>query len=154
LKSLRILAAFAALLISAGAAQAKGVPAVFNWGGETLVKIADLPDDENFQIDGTFVDLGVIYKEIQVLFMPIWQYEMRYTLTDAANPDSHYEMEDADIVQIAADGGVTLEPLADFSLGFWMVWGGKLVLLVFLGLGALYWRWRAKLAAEDAAQAS
>ena len=125
----------------------------FSWGGETVVKTVELPDSEELKIDDGFFDVGVLYKGIDIFFMPVWQYEMRYVGTNSADATIFYELNDDGIAQISADYGIEIPPISDVKLDFWTAWGGKIVLLVLLALVAIYFKWRKGLEDKDAGAA-
>ena len=61
-------------------------------------KIADFPDTPDFQsADGHYVDAGVICKQIRVFFLPLWNYDIRWTgyVTEDIYVPFHYaELQD------------------------------------------------------------
>ncbi len=113
---------------------AKSAPVFFGWGGETVSKVADFPDTPAFQIDGDYTDAGVIYKQIHVFFLPLWNYDIRWAgYIDASTyiPFTHAELQ-----ALANRAGVELP--AKPSPPFWESYGGKLVLLIVLGFVLMF----------------
>ena len=131
LRSLLLLG-FLALLPNQAAA--KYVPVFFSWGGETVSKVADFPDTPAFRIDGDYTDAGVIYKQIQVFFLPLWNYDIRWAgYIDAS---TYIPFTYAELQELANQAGVELP--AKPSPPFWEIYGGKLVLLIVLGFVLMF----------------
>ena len=64
-------------------AQAKqpssGIPVFYSYGGEKIIKVMDLPDTSDFQgTSGEFIDIGYIYKQVTVFFIPVANYDKRW----------------------------------------------------------------------------
>ena len=50
-----------------------------NNGGEKIIKVLELPDIKKFQSkEGVYFDIGYIYKQDQVFYIPLRNYEERY----------------------------------------------------------------------------
>jgi hypothetical protein len=105
----------------------------FSWGGEKITLIADLPDTDYFKIDDKAVDIGIIYKQFKLVFIPVINYDKRWCLFSEG---SYWKSDKAAIDKIAAEAGITL-PSA-MKLPFWDAWGGKLILLGILAAIVLY----------------
>lgn len=106
-------------------ANARGV---LQWGGETVVKIADFPDVPEYRMDdGTYVDAGFIYKSVSIVYVPIWNYDFRWAGYLGAD-DTYLPIEEQELRDLAATAGVTLPATPDaVELPFWDRIGGKLV---------------------------
>jgi hypothetical protein len=117
--------AIAVTVASTRHANARGV---FQWGGETVVKIADFPDVPEYQMDdGTYVDAGFIYKSVSIVFCPVWNYDFRWAGSLGAD-DTYLPIEEQELRDLAATAGVTLPATPDaVELPFWNRIGGKLV---------------------------
>ena len=97
----------------------------FGWGGETIVKIADFPDTPNFQTtDGDYFDAGVMYKQITIFFLPLWNYDVRWT--GYIDSDYYVELSPEEIQEFAVVAEVSLLQ-APAALPFWDRYGGKLI---------------------------
>ncbi len=108
---------------------------IFSWGGEKVAKVADFPDNNNFKnIEGRYFDAGVRYKQVSILFIPLWNYEKKWCgyLTD----EYYIDLTKKDLDELASIAGVTLPDEAELS--FWEKIGGKLVLLALLVLYIIY----------------
>jgi hypothetical protein len=103
----------------------------FSFGGEAMSKIVDFPDTEAFQLeDGTYVDAGCIYKQVSILFIPVWNYDIRwcgYTGDDG----TYFEANKEQLDLMAKEANVVLPETP--SLSFWHTIGGKLVFLIVIG---------------------
>lgn len=116
-----------------GYAAAKYVPVFFSWGGETVTKIADFPDTPTFQNDGDYFDAGAIYKQIQVFFLPLWNYDVRWA--GYINESTYIPYPHEELKTLANLAGVALP--AKPSLSFWESYGGKIVLFVIAVFGMI-----------------
>ena len=108
---------------------------IFSWGGEKVVKVADFPDNNNFKnVEGRFYDAGMRYKQVSILFIPLWNYDKKWCgyLTD----EMYLDLNKNDLDELASIAGITLPD--DFELSFWEKIGGKLVLVLLLGLYIMY----------------
>ena len=118
-------------------------PVFFSWGEETIVKIADFPDTPDFQTkDENYFDAGVIYKQITIFFLPLWNYDVRWT--GYIDSDYYVELSPEEMQDFAVE--LSPEEMQDFAvvaevslsqapaLPFWDRYGGKLILLVLLAV--------------------
>ena len=103
--------------------------AFFSWGGDALEKIADFPDTEQFKLNDDFIDAGIRYKEFEILFLPIYQYDFGW-IGYVADSDIYYDLGRADLLIFANAAQVQLPD--EIKLGFWKAWGGKLILVLVL----------------------
>ncbi len=103
----------------------------FSIGGEAISKVADFPDEETYQIgDGSNFDAGCIYKQTSILFIPVWNYDVKWCgyVEDAAGEVGYVELTKEELDVFAEAAGVTLP--AEPTIGFWDKIGGKLVFLL------------------------
>jgi hypothetical protein len=126
-----VLLVLAFTFLNSESAEARRKSGFFSFGGEAMSKVQDFPDTETFQLeDGTYVDAGCIYKQVSILFIPIWNYEIRwcgYTGEDG----TYLELTKEELDGMAKEANVTLAETP--SLSFWDSIGGKLVFLVVIG---------------------
>ena len=56
-----------------------GIPMIYGTA-ETSVKVHDLPDEFPFLVGAEQVpmDVGYCYKQLQILFVPVWNYNEHY----------------------------------------------------------------------------
>ena len=107
----------------------------FSWGGETIIKVADFPDTPSFQTsDGHDFDAGAIYKQVQIFFLPLWSYDVRWA--GYINEESYVELNKSELNGFALLANITLPP--EIELPFWDRWGGKLVLALLLAVIVLW----------------
>ena len=52
-------------------------PAFFGYG-DHIKRVADLPDIEEMKVQGRYVDIGYCYKQLSIMFIPVWNWEERY----------------------------------------------------------------------------
>ena len=115
------------------------IPAPFSWGGEKLVKIAELPDADRFRnSDGHYFDIGTIYKQVTLFWIPVWNYDIRWT--GYANESQYVELDRSELRRLADIAKVRFPP--DIELPFRDRYGGKI--LILLGFSAFHW-WLASL---------
>ena len=119
---------------------AKGGFVFWSYGGEKFQKVADLPDTWEFKINDDYVDIGVIYKSIDVFFLPLWNYDRRYVAVIPNSLDSYYDLSPNEINELAVSANIDLPAIADVELTFWEEWGGKLVLLLLIAMIVFYVR--------------
>ena len=132
------------------AAFAKGAPVFFSWGGDSFYKVADLPDTYQYQFNSDFVDIGVKYSEIQIFFLPVWQYNMKYVAVIPNNSDSYYDLSNEEVMDLATSASISIPPISQVKLDFWTAWGGKIVLLLLIGLIVMYSVYSVKKEEEEA----
>ena len=127
------------LTFSVTKASAKGV--VFYGLGETVEKVKDLPQREEFMIqtsDGKCYhgDLGIKHEQFSLFWLPIWNYGTEkyvlYADIDVEGYDYTYaDLSSDDIEYLRQEfAGIPATP----ELSFWTRIGGKLVVLAVLGL--------------------
>ena len=105
------------------------IDGVFQYDGEKIIKVVDLPDTEDFVDDnGSPLDLAYIYKQIVILWiLPVWNYDGRWCLNDGTS-ESYYAIDKAEW-----DAAMQSDRLAlpgKSPVPFWDAVGGKLVLIV------------------------
>ena len=59
---------FFVFLISVSVGVTEKAQAFFSWGGDTIEKIADFPDTEQFKLNDDFIDAGIRYKGVRNIF--------------------------------------------------------------------------------------
>ena len=107
-------------------------------GGEKFYKVADLPDTFQFKVNNDFVDIGVIYKSVDIFFLPVWQSDMRYVAVIPNNTNTYYNFSEAEIMEMARSASISIPPVSMIQLDFWTAWGGKIVLLLLIALYVMY----------------
>ena len=109
----------------------------FSWGGEKIIKLVDFPDTDVFQTtDGRYFDAGAIYSQFSVMFVPIWNYNVRWT--GYISEYLYAEVNKEDLIRFARVAQVSLPP--EVKLPFWDSYGGKLLLVCICGVFVL-WVW-------------
>ncbi|WP_027418447.1 hypothetical protein [Crocinitomix catalasitica] len=90
-----------------------------------------LPEDSEFigEYDDQ-LNVGYKYDQINLLWIPIWNYEGQYCLVNAAE-DTYYDITDEDKAILTETYGANLE---GNPLSIWSKIGGKLIILIILGL--------------------
>ena len=115
------------LVLSATPASAKGGWGIiwWSWGGEVMVKVADFPDTPRFQTaDGRFFDAGVIYKQISVYSLPLWNYDVRWA--GYIGGSRYVDVGKDQLMRLARIAQVSLPD--DPELPFWDSYGGKMII--------------------------
>ena len=125
-KTILSIALFGALLFTANTVSAKGVILYSN--GEKIEVKEELPDTAI--LDNHHVNLGVMYEQFSIFWIPIWNYgEIKYVLIND-NKDTYYDLETEDLEDIKTMFEVDIPEKA--SIGFWNKIGGKLVWIVVI----------------------
>lgn len=126
------------LLMTPHLAHAKA--GLISFGGENIVPVVELPDDPRFQTqDGEFIDVGYIYKSVDILFLPLWNYDGRFAGM-LSQQDLYIDLTPLEVTGLVLEAGVVL-PKAPY-LDFWHRIGGKIVFLLLCGSLAVYVRQR------------
>lgn len=111
-------------------AMAMSVPSIasasfFEWGGEKIIKVMELPQNSVIETesgDSMHIDLGYIYKQVRVLFIPLWNYDGRWIgyIDDSGSylPLTRLQLEDISGVQLPSSSPISL----------WERLGGKILL--------------------------
>jgi hypothetical protein len=124
---------FFALFFAANTAKA-GIPIIYS-SGEKIDVAKELPDDA--LIDGQHVNLGVMYEQFAIFWIPIWNYgETKFVLVNNNN-DLYYDLteEDIEILKTEFNVDVPKKPTIDF----WNKIGGKLVWVAIILIGGGIW---------------
>ena len=124
-----------ALILFSNVANARGVPVFWSWGGEKFYKVADLPDTSTYRYNAKFIDIGVIYKNIEIFFIPIWQYNIRYIGIIPNDDEQYYDFTQKEIQNMAKSENILLPPVSQIKLDFWTAWGGKIIVLLLVVIG-------------------
>lgn len=95
---------------------------------EVLEKVADLPDKPEFETtDGSkqYINLGRLYTEYNVLWLPI--YIVKEPILVGIDPvkDIYYDIPEAELTEILKSNNLDKNEL--LKLGFFTKYGGKLV---------------------------
>lgn len=119
-----------------------GIPILYS-EGDDVVKVLELPQSEEFQIQADngqlyHADLGILHEQFSLFFIPLFNYGTEryvlYTDTKIGEYDFTYaDLDREDIKYLQSQfAGIPNVP----ELPFWDAWGGKilaaiLILLVF-----------------------
>ena len=106
----------------------------YSFGTEESSKVATLPDTYEFKFGDDYVDIGVIYERFEIVFLPIWQSNMRYIAIIPNDNSKYYDLTEKEIEDLAKKAGIALPLLTEVKLNFWHEWGGKLILVFLLFL--------------------
>ncbi len=142
-----VLPALAALILVAPAHARSGI---VQYGGETVEKYADLPDKPQLRAGAAFVDIGLIYKTVSILYVPVWSYEARWVGYIGSSSD-YLGLEADALIEMAHDHGITLpeEPPVPMTPRLTGLGGGALAAFA-LALVAMSRRRRSADAADPA----
>ena len=101
------------------------IPAFFQIDVEQVFKAQELPDTAYLLLeDGTYMDLGVFYKQLTVFFIPVWNYEIQWC--GYVGNDTQLLILDEEALEGIVQATGLLFPNAP-SLPFWPSIGGKLL---------------------------
>ena len=111
---------------------------LFGWGGEKIIMVMDFPDEDWAQIPTCeYVDAGYRYKQLTMLFIPLWKYDGRWT-GYIGSEKQYLDLDRSELQEFAEAAGLELPDSP--SLPFWDSMGGKLlfILIVILYLGVKF----------------
>ncbi|MCL2247037.1 MAG: hypothetical protein FWC10_08010 [Lentimicrobiaceae bacterium] len=133
-KVILTLTLFVVLCFTANNASAKGI--IFYSNGEKAEIATKLPD--HAIINDEHVNIGVMYKQFSIFWVPIWNYgETKHVLINDKK-DTYYDLDDETIEILKEDFNVELPQKA--SIGFWNKIGGKLIWCLVIAVAiAGYW---------------
>ncbi len=102
---------------------------------QEIALVENLPDTEEYQIDGSYVDVGYMYEETSLLFIPLWAKETTETFVLYTETDDGYAylpLDEAELSRLRETLGS--DPTEGYSFSRWKhMWGifpaGLLVLL-------------------------
>ncbi|ADV49299.1 hypothetical protein I2486_10055 [Cellulophaga sp. E16_2] len=109
---------------------------------DKIIKILDLPDTEEFQLeDGTYFDIGKMYTISHIVWLPYSNTEV--VITGYVDDDTYVELTPEQLIEIAALAKVEIPETA--SASFFDRIGGKIVLgllalVVLYGIYASYFK--------------
>ena len=108
-----------------------GIPIFWSYGGESYVKVAELPNIEDYKTsNGKYYDVGYRYKQFSLFFVPVWNYDKQWC--GYIDKEQFIELTEPEVMELARASGVKLPK--NVSLPFWEEWGGKLLFLSGLGV--------------------
>ncbi|GMO28745.1 MAG: hypothetical protein Ta2B_09660 [Termitinemataceae bacterium] len=102
---------------------AAGLPYSYSYDGEAIFLVTDLPNTDEWSIEGKYVDLGIIYKQFKILFIPIWNYDKRWCLFQG---ETYWTFSKEDYAEM----GIIIPD--SMSLPFTRKWGGFLVGIILI----------------------
>jgi len=109
---------------------AQAAKGLLSFGGENIIKLVEIPDEAAYKMDsGEYIDIGYIYKNVSILFIPIWNYDGR--LVGYINDQGSYLELTAQEVNVLAESAGVVIPDRPY-LDEWNRFGGKLVFLFAL----------------------
>lgn len=123
------------VVLMTSSADAK-VPLFFSFSGESISKVADFPDTEDFKTaDGDYIDAGCIYKQVSIMFIPVWNYDIRWCgYIKGSDSYLDFDKEELDLMAELAEVELPETP----SISFWNAIGGKLVFILLIVAFILY----------------
>jgi hypothetical protein len=121
------IALFSALFITANNVSAGVV--IFYSNGQKIDVVQKLPKE--VIIDKKHVNLGVMYDQFAIFWIPLWNYgETKYVLINDKE-DTYYDLDEEDLEMLRSEYDVKISEKP--SIDFWNKIGGKLIGLVVLG---------------------
>ncbi len=125
-KVILVFALFGALFFTTNTASAKGIIVYSN--GEKIEVIQELPD--SIIIDNNHVNLGVMYEQFSIFWIPMWNYgETKFVLINDKE-DTYYDLSAEDIEMLKTEFNIDVPESP--SIGFWNKTGGKIIWIVLL----------------------
>lgn len=125
---------FGSLFLTTNSVSAKGV--IIYGNGEKIDVVHYLPEDITVN-NGEHVNLGVMYKQFSLFWIPVWNYgETQYVLIND-NEDTYYDIdaEEIDILKSGYDIPISEKPTIDFwnRIGGKLIWGAVILLVIYFG---------------------
>ncbi len=130
---------FFALFLTLNLSFAGSIPIPVCFPCEYIAEVKSLPADSTFLGEWNDpLDVGYRHKQISILWVPIWNYEGEYCLTNKAR-DTYYDILPEEKKFLAAKHDIDFDAN---PLSFWDKIGGKLVLglLILLALYGTFGR--------------
>ncbi len=122
---------------------------VYAWGDEKLHTVIDLPNDETTYDEdlGGYMNVGYFYKQLWVLWVPMWNWDGQYCILKEGDNDSYTPIsaEELEYIKEAYNVDLPSNPIP-----FWDKIGGKLIWLAVIAL--LIWGSAGKAKKKDEEQ--
>lgn len=108
---------------------------VYAWPDEKLATVIDLPNDDNFyhESEKGYINLGYYYKQVWIMWIPIWNYDGQYCLLVEGKKDYYISLTPEEVEGFKGyleENGIEV-PSGD-PTPFWDKIGGKLVWLLVI----------------------
>ncbi len=130
IRKISIVAVFGFFAVNSLSAKAK-IPLCFPC--ETIQTVQELPTDSEIQkLAGEKVNLSYLNNEYGAIWIPVWNTDGRYVLSDISN-NTYYEI-DSEVAAILKDKHDFDVETAVAPLTFWKKIGGKIVFLLVVVL--------------------
>jgi hypothetical protein len=128
---------------------ARGV--IFYSTGEKIEIAEKLPEEFVFQ-NGEHMNLGVMYEQFSIFWIPVWNYgETKWVYVNDKRDSYDDDVTAEELEMLRTEYGIDIpdEP----KIGGWNRVGGKIIWgIIILGLIALWWWTREKKGAAEAAE--
>lgn len=99
---------------------------------ENMQTVQELPaDSEIHKLTGEKVNIAYLNNEYGAVWVPVWNSDGRFVLSNTANT-VYYDI-DAELAKMLKDKH-NFDIKQEYSLSFWKKIGGKLVLVLLIGL--------------------
>ena len=101
---------------------------VYAWGDEKLHTVIDLPNDETTYDEelGGYINIGYFYKQLWVLWIPMWNWDGQYCILKEGDNDTYYPISEEALEYVKAEYDVKIP---DNPIPFWDKIGCKLIWL-------------------------
>lgn len=130
MKKLLILLFF--VLFASFDAHAKaGIPIPVCFPCQSISVVEELPDEDALKQDGQYLELGYLYEEYGILFISLWNTDGQYVLCNK-DETTYYEVSEEQLKELETKYNLDT---GGNPLGLWKKLGGKLILLVLIGIG-------------------
>ena len=127
----------AVIILTVLAMPVRAAAGLFSYGGEQIIRVQDFPDTEEFEYSrGRYIDAGYVYKQVSILFIPVWNYDGRW-VGYVGSDEEYLNLEKEELDQMAKEANISLP--ATPGLPFWEAIGGKLLFSLII---LLYFGWK------------
>ncbi|GHT11330.1 hypothetical protein FACS189426_13070 [Bacteroidia bacterium] len=111
------------LFFAANSVSAKGI--IFYSYGEKIEVAQKLPPEATVNEGEEHVNLGVMYEQFSIFWIPMWNYgETKYVLINDEK-DTYYDLDAEDITMLKTDFNIDFPQKP--TIGFWNKIGGKII---------------------------
>lgn len=100
---------------------------------ESLTKVADLPDTDDYKIkDKEYADIGILYNVFTIAIVPLWITKEPVLVAYNEKDDTYVNLPDAEMDALLKKENLKKDEL--LNPGFYVRYGGKLIALLVLAL--------------------
>ncbi len=124
------------------------IPVPFCSSCEYIQEVADLPDSLYYLEDSqASLDLGYLYKQFWIVWLPIWNFDGQYCLYEKGNDEVYYEITKEELTELETAGYFKM---SSNPISIWNKLGGKVIVIALIAL--IIWGYFSKSDEEEEEQ--